>query len=524
MAQKLAQFGQTRICCIGDIILDRYIYGQVERISPEAPVPILRYQQQRLVLGGAANVAANLTALGCQVQLCGVIGDSGLDMQILELMRAQGIQPCVVQEANATVPIKTRLVASGHQLLRVDQEDTQAKSAAIEADCRQRWSSSLQQCQLILLSDYAKGSLPPQLIQWIIRWAKQHDKMILVDPKGEDWRKYQGASLIKPNLSEFNRVAGCRLAPQADDFKTQLLVAMRRVLSQFALEHLLVTLSEYGMAYLSRRQPSELVWVATQPRAVFDVSGAGDTVLALLGASLATAPEQMSEAIQLANLAASLAVEKLGTATVTGEALLTRWQEQRSLVRQRDNDDGDDNSDDRPHNQHNNPSSLNKISTPPELCAIVNQLRQQQPNIRIGFTNGCFDCLHLGHLFSLEESKKRCDYLIVAINSDQSVRALKGSGRPLQDQATRSQLVAALACVDAVTLFDGPNAVSLIDQLRPELLAKQGYQPGHNWPEADRVLAYGGQVVTLPKLKDYSTSSWWQQAMGNKGDKTDNAK
>lgn len=513
LTECVAAFSKASICCIGDLILDRYLHGRVDRVSPEAPVPILSLESERMVLGGAGNVAANLTALGCQVSMCGVVGNDAEDDLLLDLLYDHNIVTSLVRCDSYCLPVKTRLVAGNNQLLRVDREKTASVLCTdTEELCKRQWLDVMMVSDLILLSDYAKGGLTNGLIQWVIRWARQHNKMVLVDPKGSDYLKYQGATILKPNLKEFNMAVSGRLCASEEGFEEKLLVAARELMSRLALDGILVTLSEHGMAYLSADDPARLIRCTTEAKSVFDVSGAGDTVLAVLGACLAVNAD-MKTAMRLANLASSIVVEKLGTATVNQTELLAKVKELTV---------GDSGTVDafctdmliaRLRDDKGVMMSRDKLVSRERLLVVVAKLRREHPNIKIGFTNGCFDCLHPGHLDSLEKSRSECDCLIVAVNSDASVRKLKGNRRPLQDQVTRSTILAGLTCVDWVVLFEEDNALGLVEELRPDVIAKQGYHVADNWPEADYVASYGGKVVELAKLDGYSTTQWLEKLL-----------
>lgn len=493
----LAKFSSVKLCCIGDLILDRYQEGKLERISPEAPVPVMLALSKKEVLGGAANVASNLAALGAAVTFCGVTGVAKEDRQFSKMLAKQRIKANLVAAPNFVVPVKIRLMAGNQQILRVDHECAQQTlddSTIFKA--LKQWEPSIKAAQLVIISDYAKGTLPPKLVQAIIKRCQQLKRPVLIDPKGSDYRKYTGATLLKPNLKEFNEAVQQKLQLHQPDFWERFTPLAQKMLKALKLGGLLVTLSEQGMAYLDASCKAPLK-VTSSAKAVFDVSGAGDTVMAALATCLALkAP--MAQAMELANAAASIVVEKLGTATVSHAELKQKLLEQLALLS--------------PVISGAEPLNAKaKIFNLAQLQRVIKQFKKERPAVKIGFTNGCFDCLHLGHLHSLKQARGLCDYLIVGLNSDASVAKLKGPSRPLQDQKTRSELLASLSCVDAVVIFNETNATSLVKKLRPDIIAKEGYhltKTNNKWPEASIVASYGGKVLELTHVKGYATTDW----------------
>ncbi len=465
---QIPSFSGTSILVVGDVMLDRYWTGAAQRISPEAPVPVVRITTSEDRLGGAGNVAANLASLGCHTTLAGVIGEDEAGKAVLRLIESLGIRHSLVSRGDRPTITKLRVLARHQQLLRMDfeqpgkREETDQLLSAAEA--------SLQQAQVLVLSDYAKGSL--QGCARLVRKALSLDIIVVVDPKGNDWSPYQGATLVTPNLSELQLIAG----PCQSDEEIRLRAQETR--ARFDFQALLVTLSEKGMLLVSRDQ--EPLHIAAQARDVFDVTGAGDTVVALLAASLA-AGVSLPDATRLANLAAGIVVGKLGAASVTSEELARELQQQSAMI----NHGG--------------------IVDDEQLLNEVSSARQRGE--RIVMTNGCFDILHPGHIRYLQSAAELGDRLIVAVNTDRSVSALKGTDRPVNNLQDRMAMLAALTCVDWVVAFDEDTPANLIGQVLPDLLVKGGdYQP-----EAiagyQAVVAAGGEVRVLPFEAGYSTSS-----------------
>ncbi len=477
---------QARILCIGDIMLDRFVRGVVERISPETPVPVLRFSGESIMPGGAGNVAANLRALGCPVLFLGVTGKDAEGDALEQLLSASGVRHCLARSENWITTVKTRFVADNHHLLRFDKERRGLMSQAEEAFILQNLNESLAGYDAVLLSDYDKGLLTDGMTRKIIAACRTRGKPVMVDPKGADYGKYSGAFLIKPNCRELEDVSRVRLDPKSPDFIPETAKQAANLAESLAIEHVVVTLGSQGMLHVGRAEPAgSYTHLPTLAKEVFDVSGAGDTSFAALGASIAV-QASVNEAIRVANMASGIVVGKLGTATVDVETLLDYMRRQVHVPQE----------------------PAEKIMTLTGAAAAVRRVKSGGKSV--GLTNGCFDMLHRGHLHSLFQAKRLCDFLVVAVNSDASVRRLKGAARPLQDECTRCDVLAAMECVDLVVLFDDSTAAQVVDALRPDVIAKEGYSTD-NWPEARQVMEYGGKAVTLDRLEGYSTSALLQK-------------
>lgn len=475
----MPDFSAVRILCVGDVMLDRFVSGDVERISPEAPVPIFRWTSERSMLGGAGNVVANLRALGIATDLVCRLGRDAEGQRVKQLLSDEkAALHCVESDAVPTIQ-KTRFVAKGHHVLRMDRERVVSPDAEEEARLVSVVTACLASVDLVILSDYAKGLLSPSFCRQVIAAARAVGMPVYVDPKGNDYSKYAGATLVKPNRRELELVCGLALDPSSPKFLACVVSSARTLLERVGIESAVVTLSERGMVYVAR-EGGEVLHLPTEGREVCDVSGAGDTTMAVLAAARA-AGAPIREAMNLANVAAGLVVGKIGTATVTGIEL------ENALTRR----------------ESHTPSFGRKVLTLDELRRRVGEWRSDGETV--GFTNGCFDCLHCGHLSSLYQAKEHCDRLVVGLNSDASVRRLKGATRPIQDERTRSLVLAGLECVDAVVLFGEDTALPLVEALRPDVIAKEGYTVDR-WPEARFVEASGGRAVVLRRVDGYSTS------------------
>ena len=472
--QLKAQAADARVVCIGDVILDRYVQGRVARISPEAPIPVLAIEDEFCTAGGAANVAANIAALGCQVTLIGVVGcDAGAADLAAALARWPQLTCHWICQSNRPTTVKTRYVAGGHQLLRADAETTRTIDDASALICMEHLQSALVSGSVLVLSDYQKGMLGAALTQSAIALARQRGCPVVVDPKGRDFNKYSGASVLTPNVAELANAHGDELCTEA-----AIVAAAQDLAERHNIAHILATRSQDGMSLVPAGSAAAL-HIPSQAREVFDVSGAGDTVVSVLAAALACGVS-LAEAARLANAGAGVAVSKRGTAVVTmaelGEAAGSLAATEETLYGSRE-----------------------------RLVARVRAW--QAAGLQVGFTNGCFDLLHTGHLHSLRTARLHCDRLVVAVNSDASVRALKGAGRPVQDEKTRAALIGQLRMSDAVIVFDENTPQALIEALAPDVLFKGRDYEGKLVAGAGFVTARGGRLVLIDMVPDASTTS-----------------
>lgn len=464
-------FASHRVLVVGDLILDRYLWGQVQRISPEAPVPVVRLERESQAAGGAANVARNLVTLGLEVNLIGVTGDdAGRELMLRELTR-DGLSVDVLIARDRVTTVKTRVVGNRQQMIRIDDERTDPLGAEDRERLLATAKARLPGVNALILSDYAKGVLTEDLCRKLIKTARDQGLPVLVDPKGSDFSRYVGATLITPNRSELALATGA----DADDLES-LLAAGAATREALALELLALTLSEQGMVLIEPDGNHQIPAVA---REVFDVSGAGDTVIATFAAGLAAGLGHVDTA-HLANLAAGVVVGKIGTASITRQELLAAISGEAAI------------------------EQAAKVCE--QRVAEARVRRWQADGEQVVFTNGCFDLLHVGHVTYLERARRYGHRLVVGLNTDASVRRLKGAERPLIRQDDRARVLAALASVDAVVMFDQDTPLSLIERLRPDVLAK-----GADYSEAQvvgtrEVKSWGGRVVLVPLVEDQSTT------------------
>lgn len=476
MVSIVPDFSKARLLVAGDVMLDRYWGGATTRISPEAPVPVVRVRNSETRPGGAANVALNAAALGVKAHLLGVVGkDEAADLLRISLDE-KGIAADFVQTAAQPTIAKLRIMSRNQQLIRLDFEESLSIDGAFDREAYQvRFRMALSDSDVVILSDYGKGTLSD--VQALIQQARVQNKPVLVDPKGSDYQIYRGATLLTPNMSEFEVVVG----PCRDE--AEIVTKGEKLRVELDLNALLITRSEHGMTLIqSGHAPLHL---PTQAREVFDVTGAGDTVIATLGAALA-AGEELAPACHLANLAAGIVVGKIGTATVSSIEL-------NQAIR----------------HQHEGDSGV--LAEDELLLRVVNAKAQGETVV---MTNGCFDLLHVGHVKYLEAARKLGDVLIVAVNSDDSVKRLKGDARPLNTCEDRMRMLASLKCVDWVVPFSEDTPARLIASVLPDLLVKGGDYTPEQIAGHDAVTANGGKVVVLGFHQGYSTTQLIEKAGG----------
>ncbi len=515
MRDYIEKFSNVKALAIGDLMLDRFAYGTVDRISPEAPVPVLKIRSCKEMLGGAGNVVANLAAFGCVTTFVGVVGKDAEGRRVAELLSKVQCWNRLFFHPDAKTIVKERMIASNSHLLRVDKEERLPDLSPIWDEFFAAASQAIRSADVVLLSDYNKGFFTPKTTQAILKLCREFGKPAIVDPKGRDYSKYNGATFVKPNLKEFQEASECELRPADPNFRSDAIAAAKRIFERYEIENLLTTLSEYGMMRFSRQNPDDPRQIPTEAKEVFDVSGAGDTSLATFGAALG-AGASVEEAMELANLASGIVVGKLGTASATADELRAALDAKRAAaeravenataktVRVDVEEKNADSSEVAETNGKTPNVGRRKLLNRDELAEVVADLKRRGKTV--GFTNGCFDCMHFGHLNSFAQARAECDALIVAVNSDASVKRYKGPNRPIQNETTRAAIVAALELVDYVVVFDEDTAEPLIDLLRPDVIAKEGYSLDC-WPEGRQVVAYGGRAVELKRVEGYSTTN-----------------
>jgi len=467
-----AGFGNPHVLVVGDLMLDRYVWGSVERISPEAPVPVVRVQHISENAGGAGNVAINLQGLGCKVRVAGVVGADEESKALLSCLREHDLSThAVIESRERSTTVKTRIIGGHQQMLRLDKDERSVISPSQDQSLLEAISSEFNSdISAVVFSDYGKGVLSNFICREVIRLAHDKNIPILVDPKGWDYGKYAGATGISPNRGELAQVVN--VPPEDLDLLLERGEKLRATLN---VGFIALTLSEMGIALLENQHKEHFPAAA---REVFDVSGAGDTVIATMAAAL-TSRLHLHDCIHLANLAAGIVVGKLGTVPVSREELLAAIS----------SEEGQGN---------------NKILGRSELLGRVAHWRIVGE--KVVFTNGCFDILHAGHVALLQQARREGDRLIVAINTDRSVSSLKGPNRPVIREQERARVLAALSSVDAVILFDDETPLQLIKLFRPEVLVKGGDYLEDQVVGSSEVRSWGGKVTLVPLVEGQSTT------------------
>ena len=466
--------GSAKVLCIGDVVLDHYLHGVVERISPEAPIPILGVEREDAMLGGAGNVMRNLASLGAAVRCVTIVGEDTAGKEVGRLLRDIGVGTRhLIKDGGRRTSTKARYLAAGQQMLRADFETIAPLAPGIRESLLAAAAKAMGWCSVVVLSDYGKGALADGVAGQLIGLAKDAGKTVIVDPKGADFGRYRGATLLTPNRHELGEATG-----MATESAPEIVAAARHLLDAAGVDAVLATRGADGMTLVAA--DGQVSHLAARAREVFDVSGAGDTVVAAVAAALGAGAE-MARAAALANVAAGIVVAKVGTAAVGADEVVAAL-----------------------HHQDLADAEAKVLGRQTALARIE---KWRHKGLRIGFTNGCFDLLHPGHVALLAQAKAACDRLVVGLNSDASVTRLKGASRPLQTEAARATVLASLASVDLVVIYPDDTPLQLIADVRPDVLVK-----GADWALEDvvgakEVKSWGGRVVLVNLEPGHSTTA-----------------
>lgn len=453
---------------LGDIILDKYIQGSVGRISPEAPIPVLQVSNERYVLGGAANVAGNVKGYNLKTYLSGVVGSDTNAQTVINILKEKDIDFVGIKSAERQTTVKSRVIAMNQQLVRVDQEDIQGLSCEEEKSLLDGVRDVIDKISVVVISDYNKGVCTESVCKAIIELCRGNGIKVIVDPKSVDWTKYMGADLITPNFKEFKEALG----EEPENTESQIALYGDKLLKKYGLDRILVTRSQYGMTLISSIK--EPVTYQTIQQEVFDVSGAGDTVIGTIAALLAK-EFYFEKAVEISNYAAGLSVSKLGTYTVTAEEVVEYINRTGTWYQ-------------------------DKVKSRANCIELVESWKKRGE--RIVFTNGCFDILHIGHIDYLNKAHLLGTKMVIGLNSDASVKRLKGESRPINNEKNRAEMLAALQCVDAVVIFEEDTPELLIKDIEPDFLVKGG-----DYKIEDIVgRQYAKEVRTIPFTEGYSTT------------------
>jgi D-beta-D-heptose 7-phosphate kinase/D-beta-D-heptose 1-phosphate adenosyltransferase len=485
LIELVHSLGQPRVLVIGDVMLDRYVWGDAARISQEAPVILLQADKREERLGGASSVATMLSALGARVMLAGVVGSDADGARVRRMLLDLGIDDeSVLADGSRPTTVKERYIGRAQarhpqQMIRVDYEVRAPLGTAVEDELTRAIARQLQRADVVLVSDYDKGVCTPGLLASVITAARTRGLRTVADPiRGHDYRKYHGCSVITPNRLEAGLATGAVIADAQ-----QGLQAAAKLRERLDLEAAIITLDKEGMALV--HADGRAAVFPTRPRQVYDITGAGDMVMAVLGMALAAGADY-DPAIRLANVAGGLEVEKIGVATLTREEILHDLLRAGSAA-------GSDPA-----------TGLRKMRVRESLVHELEHRRRLGQ--RVAFTNGCFDVLHAGHVQYLQEAKAQADLLVVGLNSDSSVRALKGDGRPVNTVEARALVLSALEAVDYLTVFDDVTPLELIRAVRPDVLVKGSDYRREDVVGADYVESYGGRVHLAPLRHGFSTT------------------
>lgn len=478
LAAYLPRFSEIRLLCVGDLMLDRFVTGEVSRISPEAPIPIFQVGRETSMLGGAGNVVRNATALGASASFIAVVGDDPVGHELTAMVGYEPrVEPYLLVERDRQSTVKTRYIAGSQQMLRADSETLRPITDHTADEIVRVATEIMAACHAVVISDYAKGVLTPAVISALIGTARAAGKPVVVDPKGGNFGRYKGATVLTPNRRE--AIAATDLDADDEDSMATMGTAL---IERFDVEAAVITRSENGISLVTRDGSAQ--HLPAQAREVFDVSGAGDTVAAMLAMALGCGAA-LSDAVRLANHAAGVVVGKVGTSVVSCDDLL------RAI--------------------HAGQWSAAEAKVMSLLGAAERVEQWRRSGDRVGFTNGCFDLLHPGHISLIEQSRGACDRLIIGLNSDDSVARLKGEDRPIQPAPARAQVLASLASVDLVVVYDEDTPMALLETLRPDVLIKGADYSLDQVVGADLVQSDGGTVLLADIAEGYSTTTTIQK-------------
>ncbi|MEA4837367.1 MAG: D-glycero-beta-D-manno-heptose-7-phosphate kinase [Rhodospirillaceae bacterium] len=474
LAASVSSLKGASLLCVGDIVLDRFVHGGVERISPEAPIPVMLVERETATLGAAGNVARNLVALGALPRFLTAIGDDKPGREITRLVAGQNqIEAALIVEPERQTPIKTRFFAGSQQVMRVDHEQYSPLGADGCAQILDAAAEMMATVGAVVLSDYGKGLFSAELVRGLIDGARRQGLPVVVDPKGKDYRIYEGATIITPNRKELHQATG--MPVDSDD---GVAAAARHLIATCGIGNVLATRGKDGMSLITGT--GEEIHLPAEAREVFDVSGAGDTVTAVLAAALAGGIG-IADAARLANAAAAIVVGKIGIAVVEADELIAALH--LGAVAE----------------------GSTKIAGMGRAQERIADWRRQ--GLKIGFAHGCFDLLHPGHVSLLSQARACCDRLVVGLNSDESARRLKGEGRPVQSESARAIVLASLAAVDLVVPFAEDTPVALIESLRPDILVRNAEDDPNPTAGSELMQSWGGRVLLAEPVEGQNTTA-----------------
>ena len=464
-----SNFGKIRVLLIGDVMLDKYVFGNIDRISPEAPVPVFLSKNKKTVLGGAGNVLNNLSSLGAAVTFLSVIGKDLVAKDIKSKLKKNKLSKCFLyEEKKITSTSKTRYLTNNQQIIRIDEEESNPIPKKAEEFILDKYNKEIKKIDVVILSDYNKGVLTGNLCKRVIEVAKRYSIPVIVDPKNKDFSIYKGSTLITPNQKEAAEISKLEC-----DTNEQAEKCSKYIIENFNIKNVIITRGEKGLTFYNKKK---VIHAPTKKIEVYDVSGAGDTVISIVSLCVASS-FKLEDTLSLANKAAGIVVGKLGTSTIEKSDLLN----------------------------NKNTYFESKVLNVKELLKAINN--DKQKGLKVGFTNGCFDIIHNGHISYLKNSKSLCDKLVVAINSDSSVKKIKGENRPINSQTKRAIVLEALSFIDYVVIFNDTTPLKLINKIRPDLITKGGDYKNLKIVGEDEIKKWGGKTYILEYVKGQSTTN-----------------
>ena len=469
ISENILSLLNTKIFCLGDLMLDKYIIGSTNRISPEGPIPVLDIEKEIKMLGGVGNVVRNLSTLSTETHLVSLIGNDKVSSEVEKQLNQININKEIIKDSHRPTITKSRFIANNQQILRVDKEKRVSISSALEKKILNFSKKKILKTKAIIISDYNKGLLTENILRKIISFAKKYKKPIVIDPKSTNYEKYSGATILTPNINELESVSKKKLINDIDIVK-----AARKLISKFNFNYILVTRGKLGMILVSKKN---ILKLEAEAKEVFDVSGAGDTVVSFLAAGLASSLK-IEESVKIANIAAGIVVNKTGTSVAHLSEMLISINK--------------------------NDYYLSKVMNISELNKVVDFWSKKKE--KIGFTNGCFDYLHPGHISLFQQAKKKCSKLIVAVNSDNSIKKNKGPLRPKQKLNTRLQVLNSIPFIDLIIVFSEQTPIKIIKKIKPDLLVKGSDYKENQIIGSKEVKKYGGKVLRASILKNFSSS------------------
>ena len=471
ISEKILSLLNSKIFCLGDLMLDRYVIGTTNRISPEGPIPVLDVKNEVKMLGGVGNVVRNLSTLAVETHLVSLLGNDIISKEVEKKLDIINVDKNIVKDPNRPTITKSRFIANNQQILRVDKEKILPISKNIERKIYECSKKEILKANAVVISDYNKGLITKNILKKIISFSRKHKKPVILDPKSTDFDKYKGVTIITPNIKELEEVVKKKLINNKE-----IIDASRKLISKFNFAHLLVTMGKLGMILVSKKK-NNVIKLHAEAKEVYDVSGAGDTVVSFIAAGLASSLK-IEEVVKIANMAAGIVVNKTGTSVAHLSEMLI--------------------------SANKNYYRLSKVMDLSEVYKVKNFWLNKKE--KIGFTNGCFDYIHPGHISLFQQAKEKCSKLIVAVNTDNSIKKLKGPLRPRQKLNTRLQVLNSIPFIDLIVVFSDKTPLSIIKKIKPDLLIKGCDYNENQIVGAKEVKKYGGKILRAKILSNFSSS------------------